>query len=153
MRGCHATKLLHKAGGQRIFAVILATDDEVPSSLQEFVEHENIHAATFTAIGALSDAVLDYFNWEKKEYENIPVREQVEVAALIGDVADDPKSKPTLHIHIVLGIRDGSAKAGHLGEGHVRPTLETSLQKVPCVTPVARIVQVQTELLVNTEPQ
>ena len=61
------SQLLHKAGGQRIFAVILATGDEVLSSLQEFVEHENIHAATFTAIGALSDAVLSYFNWEKKE--------------------------------------------------------------------------------------
>src|ERR1700740_1532624 len=117
------SKLLHQAGGQRIFAVILATGDEVLSSLQEF-EHENIHAATFTAIGALSDAVLNYFNWEKKEYEKISVREQVEVAALIGDVADDPKGMPTLHIHIVLGTRDGGAKTGHLGEGHVRPTLE-----------------------------
>jgi predicted DNA-binding protein with PD1-like motif len=125
------SKLLHQAGGQRIFAVILATGDEVLSSLREFVEHENIHAATFTAIGALSDAVLNYFNWEKKEYEKIPVREQVEVAALIGDVADDPKGKPTLHIHIVLGTRDGSAKAGHLGEGHVRPTLEVIVTESP----------------------
>ena len=36
------SKLLDKAGGQRIFAVIVATGDEVFSSLQEFVEHENI---------------------------------------------------------------------------------------------------------------
>jgi predicted DNA-binding protein with PD1-like motif len=105
--------------------------DEVLSSLQQFVQRENIHAATFTAIGALSAAVLLYVNWEKKEYENIPVREQVEVAALIGDVADDPKGKPTLHIHIVLGTRDGSAKAGHLGEGHVRPTLEVIVTESP----------------------
>ena len=86
------SKLLHEAGGQRTFAVILATGDEALSSLQEFVQRENIHAATLTAIGALSAAVLNYFNWEKKEYEKIPVREQVEVAALIGDVADDPHS-------------------------------------------------------------
>src|ERR1700719_1203295 len=125
------SKLLHQASAQRIFAVILATGDEVLSSLQEFVEHENIHAATFTAIGALSDAVLLYFNWERKKYENIPVREQVEVAALIGDVADDPKGKPTLHIYIVLGTRDGSAKAGHLGEGHVRPTVEVIVTESP----------------------
>ena len=72
------SRLLHKAGGQRIFAVIVATGDEVFSSLQEFVEHENIHAATFTDIGVLGDAVLNYFNWEKKEYEKTPVREQVE---------------------------------------------------------------------------
>ena len=125
------SKLLHEASGQRTFAVVLATGDEVLSSLQQFVQRENIHAATFTAIGALSDAVLLYFNWERKEYEKVPVREQVEVAALIGDVADDPKGKPTLHIHIVLGTRDGSAKAGHLGEGHVRPTLEVIVTESP----------------------
>ncbi len=125
------SKLLHQADGQRTFAVVLATGDEVLSSLQEFVARENIHAATLTAIGALSGAVLNYFNWDKKEYEKIPVREQVEVAALIGDVTDDPQGKPTLHIHIVLGTRNGSAKAGHLGEGHVRPTLEVIVTESP----------------------
>ena len=119
-------KLLHEASGQRTFTVVLATGDEVLSCLQEFVERENIHAATFTAIGALSDADLCYFDWEKKEYEKIPVCEQVEVAALIGDVADDPNGKPTLHIHLVVGTRDGIAKAGHLGEAHVRPTWRSS---------------------------
>jgi predicted DNA-binding protein with PD1-like motif len=125
------SRLLHEAGGQRTFAVILGTGDEVVSSLKKFVERENIHAATFTAIGALSGAVLLYFNWERKEYEKIPVREQVEVAAMIGDVADDPKGKPALHVHIVLGTRDGSAKAGHLGEAHVRPTLEVIVTESP----------------------
>jgi uncharacterized protein len=121
------SKLLHKAGGQRTFVVVLATGDEVLSSLKAFVQREDIHAATFTAIGALSDAVLLYFNWQTKTYDKIPVAEQVEVASLIGDVADDAEGKPTLHIHIVLGTRDGSAKAGHLGEAHVRPTLEVIL--------------------------
>jgi Plants and Prokaryotes Conserved (PCC) domain len=51
-------KLLHEASGQRTFTVVLATGDEVLSCLQEFVQRENIHAATFTAIGALSDAVF-----------------------------------------------------------------------------------------------
>ena len=39
--------------------------------------------------------------------------------------------KPALHIHIVVGTRDGSAKAGHLGEGHVRPTLEVVVTESP----------------------
>ena len=121
------SKLLHKADGQRTFAVVLVAGDEVLSSLQEFVAREDIRAATLTAIGALSDVVLRYFNWETKTYEKIPVVEQVEVASLIGDVAEDPDGKPSLHIHIVVGTRDGSAKAGHLGEAHVRPTLEVIL--------------------------
>ena len=75
--------------------------------------------------------LLLYFDWEKKSYQKIPVREQVEVASLIGDVVDDPEGKATLHIHIVLGTRDGTARAGHLGEGHVRPTLEVVLTESP----------------------
>ena len=115
------SKLLHEASGQRTFAVVLATGDEVVASLKTFVERENIHAATFTAIGALSDAVLLYFDWERKEYDKVTVSEQVEVASLIGDVADDPEGKPSL----------GSAKAGHLGEAHVRPTLEVVVTESP----------------------
>jgi predicted DNA-binding protein with PD1-like motif len=124
-------KLLHEAGGQRTFVVVLETGEEIVASLQQFAERENVHTASFTAIGAPSDAVLLYFDWQKKDYQKIPVREQVEVASLIGDVADDPKGKPALHIHIVLGTRDGSAKAGHLGEGHVRPTLEVVVTENP----------------------
>jgi uncharacterized protein len=118
------SRLLHQSDGQRTFVIVLETSDEILASLQEFVSREQIHAASFTAIGALSDAVLLYFDWEKKSYQKIPVGEQVEVASLIGDVADDPDGNAALHIHIVLGTRDGTARAGHLGEGHVRPTLE-----------------------------
>ena len=125
------SRLLDQAGGRRTFVIALSTGDEVLTTLQEFVVREGIHAASFTAIGALSQAVLKYFNWENKEYEKIPVREQVEVASLIGDVADDPKGKPALHIHVVLSTRDGSAKAGHLAEAHVRPTLEIILTESP----------------------
>jgi predicted DNA-binding protein with PD1-like motif len=124
-------KLLHEAGGQRTFVVVLETGEEIVASLQKFVGRENVASASFTAIGALSDAVLLYFDWQKKEYQKIPVREQVEVASLIGDVAEDPEGKPGLHIHIVLGTRDGSARAGHLSQGHVRPTLEVVLTENP----------------------
>jgi predicted DNA-binding protein with PD1-like motif len=124
-------KLLHEADGQRTFAVILASGDEVMSTLQAFAERERITAAQFTAIGALSDAMLMYFDWEKKDYLRIPVREQVEVASLIGDVAIAPSGGPALHAHVVLGRRDGTALAGHLGAAHVRPTLEVVLTEQP----------------------
>jgi uncharacterized protein len=92
------SRLLHQSDGQRTFVVVLETGDEIIASLQEFVSREQIHAATFTAIGALSDALLLYFDWEKKRYQKIPVRERVEVASLIGDVADDPEDKAALNI-------------------------------------------------------
>jgi predicted DNA-binding protein with PD1-like motif len=123
--------LLHENAGQRTFAVILETGDEAVTCLQTFIEKERVSAAQLTAIGALSAARLNYFDWEKKAYQPIPVREQVEVASLIGDVALAPDGKPALHVHVVLGRRDGTALAGHLAEAHVRPTLEVILTEVP----------------------
>jgi uncharacterized protein len=124
-------KLLHANDGQRTFAVVLETGEEVMASLQSFAEKQSIAAAQFTAIGALSDVVLMYFDWQKKKYTPIPVREQVEVASMIGDVAQAPSGGPALHIHLVVGKHDGSAMAGHLGEAHVRPTLEVILTESP----------------------
>lgn len=125
------TKLLAEAEGQRTFAIILETQDEVMACLQEFAEKERLSAAQFTAIGALSEAVMAYFDWGTKTYLRNPVDEQVEVASLNGDVALAPDGTRTVHIHAVLGRRDGSAIAGHLAEGKVRPTLEVILTESP----------------------
>jgi uncharacterized protein len=125
------SKLLHEQNGQRTFAIVLKTGEEVFDSLSDFAKREGISAAQLTAIGALSDVELKYFDWGKKKYETIPVREQVEVASLIGDVALSPEGVPALHAHIVLGRRNGSALAGHLGRAHVRPTLEVILTESP----------------------
>ena len=124
-------KLLNDGGGQRTFAVVLDSGEEVLKTLQSFVNEQHIAAAQFSAIGALSDVVLKYFDWETKKYLNISVVEQVEVASLIGDVATAPSGEPALHVHIVVGRRDGAAMAGHLGEAHVRPTLEVVLTESP----------------------
>jgi uncharacterized protein len=117
--------------GQRTFAIVLKTGEEVFSSLSAFAKREGISAAQLSAIGALSDVELKYFDWDKKEYRTIPVREQVEVASLIGDVALSPDGAPALHAHVVVGRRDGTALAGHLGSAHVRPTLEVILTESP----------------------
>jgi hypothetical protein len=124
-------KLLHDNAGQRTFAVVLETGDEVLKCLQSFVTDQRIRAAEFTAIGAFSDVVLKYFDWQTKKYIENRINEQVEVASLIGDVAASPSGEPAIHIHLVVGKRDGSAMAGHLGEAHVRPTLEVILVESP----------------------
>jgi hypothetical protein len=124
-------KLLHESGGQKTFVVVLSAGEEAMSTLKSFIKDRDIKAAQITAIGAFSDVTLLYFDWTKKQYLKIPVREQVEVASLIGDVAQAPSGEPALHIHLVVGKRDGSAMAGHLGEGHVRPTLEVLVTESP----------------------
>ena len=124
-------KLLHESNGQRTYVVVLETGEEVLGSLKAFATQHNIHTAQLTAIGAFSDVVLQYFDWEQKAYRDVPVREQVEVASLNGDIAQGPSGEAALHVHLVIGKRDGAAMAGHLGEAHVRPTLEVIVTESP----------------------
>jgi uncharacterized protein len=124
-------RLLHDIEGQRTYAVVLDKGDEVMETLQAFAVSEGVQAAQLSAIGAFEAVVLLYFDWEKKDYLRIPVREQVEVASLLGDIAQSPSGEPALHIHVVVGKRDGTAMAGHLAEAHVRPTLEVIITESP----------------------
>jgi predicted DNA-binding protein with PD1-like motif len=88
--------LVHEQNGQRTFVIILEHGEEVLRSLGEFAEVKGIAAAQITAIGALSDVELMYFDWEKKIYEMTPLNEQVEVASLLGDIAVSPEEKPSV---------------------------------------------------------
>ncbi|HVL56344.1 MAG TPA: PPC domain-containing DNA-binding protein [Burkholderiaceae bacterium] len=125
------TRTIHEDSGQRTLVAILETGDEVIGCLQRLAREQRLSAAQISAIGAFSRAVLMYFDWERKQYSKIPVDEQVEVASLAGDVALDENGEPALHLHAVLGRRDGSALAGHVGEGFVRPTLEVVITESP----------------------
>ena len=154
------SRMLHEVDGQRTFALVFDTGDEVMASLKAFAGRERLSAAQFSAIGAFRSAVLGYFDWETKTYLKRAVDEQVEVASLTGDVALSDKATdsratdsrttdsrttdsratdsratdsraPAIHIHAVLGRRDTSALAGHLLEAHVRPTLEVVLVESP----------------------
>jgi hypothetical protein len=109
---------------------VLDTGDEVIGELGKFVRDQEVEAASLTAIGAFSRAVIGYFEWETKEYKKIPVDQQVEVLSLLGDVAVGDQG-PTLHLHTVLGKADGSVVGGHLIEAYVRPTLEVILIQPP----------------------
>ncbi len=125
------TKLLHDAEGAKTWAVILETGDETMECLKRFATEHGLDSASLKAIGAFERAELAYFDWEQKDYIKIPVTEQTEVAALTGDIVTGTEGSPTVHIHVVLSRRDGSAVAGHLDMGVVRPTLEVVLTETP----------------------
>jgi predicted DNA-binding protein with PD1-like motif len=123
------TRLL-TANGQKTFVLILDKGDEVVSALSSFARHHEISAAHLTAIGAFSEVTLGYFDREQKDYLEIPLREQVEVLSLVGDVAL-ARGEPQLHAHVVVGKRDGTAHGGHLMRALVWPTLEVILVESP----------------------
>ncbi|HEX6533673.1 MAG TPA: PPC domain-containing DNA-binding protein [Gemmatimonadaceae bacterium] len=125
------SKLLHDELGQRTFAIVFDTGDEVSDGLLAVATQHDLAGSHFTAIGALRDVTLGYFDWDTKTYKRIPIHEQVEVLSLLGDVSRAPDGTPKVHAHVVVGMADGSARGGHLLEAHVRPTLEVVLTESP----------------------
>jgi uncharacterized protein len=124
------SKLLNEAG-ERTFALVYETGDEVIAGLTDFAKRHRPRSAHFTAIGAFQDVVLAYFDWPTKKYQPLPLEEQVEVLTLAGDIAWKDDGEPVVHAHVVVGRSDGTTRGGHLKEAHVRPTLELVLVEYP----------------------
>lgn len=123
------SRLLHH-DGTRTFVLVFERGDEVIEGLLSFAREHELKTARFTGIGALSEVKLAFFDPETREYEDIPVGEQVEVLNLTGNVAQH-EGAPKIHAHMVVGKRDGTALGGHLVEAHVDPTLEVTLVESP----------------------
>lgn len=118
-------------GEERSWAVVFATGDDPMAGLLDFAQRQNLSAAYLSAIGAFERATLGFFDMDRNEYHRIPVEEQVEVVSLTGNVTLKPDGSTNLHVHAVLGRRDGQAVAGHLLEARVRPTLEVVVTETP----------------------
>src|SRR5687768_2522967 len=125
-----STSIADKAHSET-HVVVLDTGEEAFGALSRFADPQKISAASITAIGAFEKATVGWFDVAAKTYRKIHVDEQCEVLSAIGDVAIGDDGKASLHIHIVLGLADGSTRGGHLLEGFVRPTLEVVLTETP----------------------
>jgi predicted DNA-binding protein with PD1-like motif len=112
------------------YVVVLDQGEEAFSALSQFAARERITAGQVTAVGAFERAVVGWFDRQNKDYRRIEISEQCEVLSLLGDIALD-SGEPRLHLHAVLGLRDGTTRGGHLLEGHVWPTLEVIIRETP----------------------
>lgn len=124
-------KLVAANAGERTFVAILDPNEEAFKTLSEFAQREKLSAASLTSLGAFARATVGWFDPQAKKYREIAVDQQCEVLSGIGDIALDDKGKPTLHLHVVLGLSDGQTRGGHLLNGTVNPTLEVTIVETP----------------------
>ena len=128
-------KLLKDTPEEKVYVVVFLKGDEALSGLTDFAAKYKITDAHFTGIGAISSATTAWLNLDKKMYRPTVTNEQVEVLSLVGDIAAY-NGKPVVHMHAVLGHRDGTTTGGHVWELNVNPTLEIFL--TANTTPLAK---------------
>jgi predicted DNA-binding protein with PD1-like motif len=123
-------KLLSQSRGQRDFAVIFKSGDELFAGLTQFARQYHVQSAHFTAIGGFSSVRIAWFDLQKKMFRVNPVNQQVEVASLIGDIAL-LNGQPQVHMHCVVALPDGTTRGGHILGAHVSPLLEVFVTADP----------------------
>jgi predicted DNA-binding protein with PD1-like motif len=123
-------QLLNHGEQTREYAVIFYQGDEAFSGLLEFAEKYHVTSAHFTAIGAVNEATLGWFDPQRKMYKKIPIHGQHEVIGMSGDIALY-RGKPVVHSHMIVGSPDGTTQAGHVLAAYVSPTLEVMVTVDP----------------------
>jgi len=126
-------KQLSDHGADRLHLLVLESGEEAFAALTRFANTNELTAASMTAIGAFESAVIGWFDINSKSYRKIPIHEQCEVLSALGDIAVGDDGKASLHMHVVLGLADGSTRGGHFLEGKVRPTLEVIVTETPAL--------------------
>jgi hypothetical protein len=116
--------------GAATYVAVLDEGEEAFSALSSLAAREGMSASQVTAVGVFEQAAVGWFDRAAKDYRRIEIGEQCEVLSLLGDIALGSDG-PQLHLHVVLGLADGTTRGGHLLEGRVWPTLEVIIREVP----------------------
>ena len=124
------SKSIFEREGLKTYVVVYEQGDEFISGLQAFAEGHALAASHFSAIGAFKHAILGYFDRKKMDYLKTPIKEQVEMLSLLGNITLSDEGYK-VHAHVVLGRSNVSTIGGHIIEAHVWPTLEVIVEESP----------------------
>ena len=101
---------------KRTFIGQLERNSDLYNGITRVVQENNITIGRLTGIGAVQKAKLAYYDQKLMKYDEIEVREPMEILALNGNVSLKD-GKPFVHAHVILGDEKGIAKGGHLLPG------------------------------------
>jgi predicted DNA-binding protein with PD1-like motif len=94
----------------------LAKGDDLLASLEKLAQEHNIILGEVTAIGAVSQARVGYYNQTERKYYFLDLAKPMEILSLVGNISIKD-GKPMVHAHVTLSDNEGRAYGGHLAEG------------------------------------
>jgi predicted DNA-binding protein with PD1-like motif len=91
---------------------------EMIGQIADLARERKIKAAAISAIGALSQADLGFYDQVGREYRVRKVEGPVEIASCTGNISH-LEGEPFVHAHAVLADSSGTVLAGHLIRGTI----------------------------------
>ena len=80
--------LMNETNGRRTFVVALEMGEEVVSSITELARELSLGSSSMTGIGAFQRVRLGFFDYERSNFRENVIDEQVELLSLVGNIAD-----------------------------------------------------------------
>ena len=105
------------------YVIRLERGDEVVACLHDLVQKENIALANVSGIGACDSAIVGVYDLTKKKYHSNHLLGAMEITSLVGNITT-MNGQSYVHVHVNLGMLDGSVKGGHLNEAVISATGE-----------------------------
>ena len=96
---------------------ILKRGEDIYKALLDLAEEYDISAGFFNMIGAVSHAVIGYFDDKTKEYKKHIFDKDMEIVSCMGNFSKKADGTRVVHAHIALGDETGKLYGGHLFEG------------------------------------
>jgi uncharacterized protein len=143
--GAKVRLLSTQSDGTKTYVLVLSQGDPVQAAIAAFARDHHVINAHFSAIGAVRDPEVAWFDKSRKLYKAMSLHEQMEVVALSGDITLGVDGQPVVHTHVVLARSNGEAWGGHLIEATTSPTLELYATTYP--EPLYKRLDPATDLL------
>jgi len=108
------------------FILRLDRGESVADLLRQFASEQRIPAGFISALGALRDVTLGYFDLNAKTYRKKQFKGIYELVSFQGNLAA-LDGEPIWHIHAVLADQEMRVVAGHFFEAQVAVTFEAHI--------------------------
>lgn len=115
----------------------LAKGEDLLAAMEKLAHDHSITLGEVSAIGAVSQARIGYYNQTERKYYYIDLARPLEILGLIGNVSLKD-GKPMVHAHVTMGDKDGQAFGGHLAEGTLVFACEFTIQEYKSTTALVR---------------
>ena len=129
--GAKVRLLTTQSAGTRTYVLVLYQGDQVQAAIAAFANDHHVVDAHFSAIGAVRDPEVAWFDESRKQFKAMSLHEQMEVLTLSGDITLGVDGQPVVHTHLVLARSDGQSWGGHLIEATASPTIELYMTTYP----------------------
>lgn len=109
------------------YFIRLDRGEKVNETLKKFCLDNNIACGKVSAVGALEDIELGYYDYHDDHYDRRQFEDEYELLSMEGNISI-LKEDTFVHLHVAISDSDYKVYGGHLFEGTVAVTVECWLE-------------------------